>query len=56
MIHLTNYENPIAVDAILKKNRNDNGFITPECAYECLYKTNHYANMKVIVKNILAQI
>lgn len=54
MIHLTNYENPIAVDAILKKNRNDNGFITPECAYECLYKTNHYANMKVIVKNILA--
>lgn len=52
MIHLTDYKGPVAVDGILKRNRNDNIVVTPECAYECLKKTNHFTNMKFIAKSI----
>ena len=54
--HFVKIENftlsPIEIDTILKKERNATGGISPLFAYEILKKTNHYANLKFILKEI----
>lgn len=54
--HFVKIENstlsPIEIDTILKKERNATGGISPLFVYEILKKTNHYANLKFILKEI----
>jgi hypothetical protein len=45
-------KNPVEIEAWMKKERNSNGF-SPLFAYEVLKKTNHYANLKFVIKEIL---
>ena len=45
-------KNPVEIEAWMKKERNSNG-ISPLFAYEVLEKTNHYANLKFVIKEIL---
>ncbi len=45
---------PIDVDAWMKKKRNGEGF-SPLFACEVLEKTNHYANLKFVLKEIFNQ-
>ena len=47
-------QSPIDIDAWMKKERNSKGF-SPLFAYEVLKKTNHYANLKLVLREIFRQ-
>ena len=54
--HFVDIENksisPIQIDAWIKTRRNAEKIITPEFALEILKRTNNFANIKVVVKEI----
>lgn len=53
IVHYKHRENPIEVDTFIKKEREKNGgFITPYIANNVLEMTNHFACIKVVIKEI----
>ncbi|MBQ2885221.1 MAG: hypothetical protein IJE43_15940 [Alphaproteobacteria bacterium] len=53
IVHYKHRESPIEVDTFIKKEREKNGgFITPYIANNVLEMTNHFACIKVVIKEI----